>query len=606
MSRRKLFLEAQNANIRSNIDEERGKLLEAAFLVESALDEFEGLVFSEAQRGGESNDVDVGREHDPVIDLLVAALTSVPGTLLQKYYKLESSGGTIGQDSHQYLSSMEESCFNAACISSDVILKYFLDETQMVLHLGGCLGESHIYELVEQLASLCESPHGMGVIIICPIVRLLNVLAENRHMERILVEKEGINNQEFEYHPPPSLFTMPAKDTLRLIQMLLRLIFEEHSSGLEEMSSHVALFTSYLLEHFADMTLAETGYASFDECESLFRLWADGMNEHMTRRLNDRDASDVPHLISQFQIENIQTALQFIERAEALIESFAKGEMNDETRDQNVDCCIAAVQDCIRHVVMAVTVTEAVEKLGLYLDPEIRVIFNPLLVAFATFVASGLQDAMHLVVRLLHLADDLLLRLCHTDLGVEFLKQLDCDNRQDQIITIALLRALESNCISGKGRFLLEIAADRAQTAGAGNNSDPFPKRQRFSRLGGQPSYIMDMSGSSGTDDCTKDQRDLAEVLIMCMTLSQSYHEGGMDKTAVEESSCIASSLITDRDSTNVVLDPLNPWHSLNVTSLKELTSTLEISADDETDAISSYVLSVPSCLNTRATNNSI
>jgi hypothetical protein len=116
----------------------------------------------------------------------------------------------------------------------------------------------------------------------------------------------------------------------------------------------------------------------------------------------------------------------------------------------------------------------------------------------------------------------------------------------------------------------------------------------------------MDMSGSSGTDDCTKDQRDLAEVLIMCMTLSQSYHEGGMDKTAVEESSCIASSLITDRDSTNVVLDPLNPWHSLNVTSLKELTSTLEISADDETDAISSYVLSVPSCLNTRATNNSI
>jgi hypothetical protein len=88
--------------------------------------------------------------------------------------------------------------------------------------------------------------------------------------------------------------------------------------------------------------------------------------------------------------------------------------------------------------------------------------------------------------------------------------------------------------------------------------------------------------------------------MILCMTLSQSDIDEGIDRSSMDQISCIASSLMPQVEKQQV-LDPLNPWHSLNINPLKELMSRLETSqGEPATDAIVSYSLAVPSCFATR------
>jgi hypothetical protein len=567
---------------RSKLDEER-RWMEIALNVERALSDLEGVFHPSISL----------EDYGDLIDLLVAVMTSVPNALLRKLYKHCS-----GEGRHKYISSIEEICFHAACISSDLIVKYLLNGD------GFCgLGESHAEELVEQITTLLDAEHGMGIDCLYPIIQLLNAVTEQRHMERSFVER-GYVGQDFEYHDPPRLFHMSAKDTLRLIRISLRFMDNAVNSMY---SSHVGLFTSHLLDHFSEMTLIETGHTSCEECD-LFRTWADGMNEHMTRRLTDNDAAAVLNLISKFQIDSIQSALELIDRADVMIASLLSNDEMDGGKEDRVGDAIAAVHDGIRHVTMSVSVTEVMEKLGLEFDPEIHLIFHPLIVNFATFVAAGLQEALvsqhellgHESQGLSYLVDDLLVRICRTSIGNDFLKHCD-DDRCDEVLTIATLRALNSGCIAGKGKFLLDIVADRAQTEEPRPNNEPLAKRHCYiGNFNCKGSYALHSSRRTNTADSTTSKRDMTDLMILCMTLSQSDIDEGIDRSSMDQISCIASSLMPQVEKQQV-LDPLNPWHSLNINPLKELMSRLETSqGEPATDAIVSYSLAVPSCFATR------
>ncbi|KAL7516951.1 hypothetical protein ACHAWX_001921 [Stephanocyclus meneghinianus] len=610
-----------------SIAEARRHLMEAAHCVEGAVGDIEAGIFhcyDGADAQGVEVDANDGDQDGALIDLLVSILTLVPSTLLQRQHKLECMGDTTVEERHHYLSSIEHVCFSAASISADVILKYVVgnDDVQFL----GSLGENHVDQMMEHLLSLCDTmcTHDMGGTILLPIVRILNALTENRHMERILFDNT-IYVGDFEYDSPPSLFHISAKDTLRLIRALSkRVVFESTPNSLDvsaslrvEMTSHVGLFTAYLLDHFADVALAEIGHTSFKECPSLFVLWANGANEHMARRLNDDDAMDVCELISRLQIESIQSALEMVERAESIVSTFISDEANQD-KEGSIEGCVAAVHDCLRTVTMAVISTETIEKLGLESDPEVHVIFHPLIVAFASFTAAGTREAVLLSRRTLvgqegegltHLADDLLLRICGTTIGMDFLQH--CDNgKRDEVLTIALLRALDSSCVSGKGKFLLDIASHLAQPAGEDQSHPELQaKRRCYSHIDRQPPSFMDSSHGKNFENRTTYQREMVDVLIMCMTMSQSSHHESVDMSSVGQTSCIASSLMmTGQDNRHHTIDPLNPWHSLNIDSLKEFVCKLENSpsASDEElgiDVIRSYSASVPFCLETEAAN---
>ena len=69
--------------------------------------------------------------------------------------------------------------------------------------------------------------------------------------------------------------------------------------------------------------------------------------------------------------------------------------------------------------------------------------------------------------------------------------------------------------------------------------------------------------------------------------------------------------MLSDQNNAQHALDPLNPWHSLNIDSLKESISKLENSQSTlpeelGTDSILSYSSSVPRSLDTGAANLSI
>ena len=343
------------------------------------------------------------------------------------------------------------------------------------------------------------------------------------------------------------------------------------------------------------------------------------------RRLSNEDANVVLDLITNFQISSIQSAYHLVERADAMIVSLScqdvdngsTGTSNDIIRSEN---CAAAVHESIRHVGIVVSVTEVMEKLGLEIDPEMHVIFHPLIVSFATFVASGLQEALDSPylslgqegVGLSHTADDLLVRICRTSLGLDFLKHSN-DISRDEVLTVAVLRALSSGSISGKGKFLLEMVSNRAHDDMNSPNSNgrellPMAKRPCYSNF--MSTHLRARMMMDSNDN--KQSRDMVDLMMLCMTMTQSNLDEGYDRSSIDQASCIASSLMhndTDQKEAAAVIDPLNPWHSLNINTLKELTCSLLGDSDVEHDAsiassasvIGKYSDAVPVCFDTRA-----
>ena len=536
----------------------------------------------------------VVEDDNDLVDLLIAAMTSVPDTLLQRLYNFELTGDEMDAQQHQYyISSMEEICFNSACISSDIIIKHVIHGDDI-----SNFRQSHVRELVEQVIFLCEE-EGVGMDILCPIIELLNAAVDQRQMRRALFD-QGCVGQDIEDTDPPSLFDMCAKDTLRLIQMLLRPMDSEMSTFQSR------YFASHLMVHFADMVLVESGHSSFGECQDLFRVWANGTDKLTARRLTKNDIRVTLDSILQFQVDNTQAALQLLERTDEMMAAFTSSEdMDDDADSDDSDDCIATVQDIIRRVSMLVTVTEVMDSLGIQSDPEMNVYFHPFMVNFADFVALGLHEAF--VSRLIdlgqegqalsHLADDLLVRMCHTSNGTEFLRNCD-DARRGDVFTVAILRALSSGCIFGKGKFLLEMASNLAQEVEDNPNSEPSAKKQCSGNFDVKPLL-------GNTTSSTKAAHDMAEMIMLCMTLSQCNCDEGVDRTSIDQTAWIASLLMSpDQNAKHQVLDPLNPWHTFNANFMEELTPKPETDSQDErsNDTDSLYSSAMPSCLDTSST----
>ena len=549
-----------------SIDEERGRLFDLALDVERCLADLE------------TNHELLQQQQDEMVDLLVECIT-IPNVLFRKGYKLECA--------KESLSNMEEICLNIVCISCDCLIQY--------LGYPDFSFDCHIDTLVEQVISLCEEQH-WGIHMLYPIITFFNALADQRKMEELFERRPA--GYKFEYDDPPYLLRTSAKDTLRLVQALLR-VGESTMDSCQW--SHIGLFTSHLLGHFAEMALLETGHSTFEECNGLFCTWANGANEPVARRLTETDTDAILALVSQLQIDSVESALHLIDKSDTLVASFLTDyRMNEEANNKNnVESCLAAIYESMRHVNMAVSMTKVMEKLGMSFDREISNIFHPLIVAFTAFVATGLQEALmsftlhHDEQGLSYVADDLLLQILHTSIGVDFLKQCD-DVKRDEILTVGLLRALNSGYITGKGKFLLELAAEYAKAEQVDFNSKPSFKR-RF-HVSADKNVLNDSSHRAS---------DMTGVLILCLTLSQSNIDDGIDQTLVEQIASMALSLMpNDQGGTNYALDPLNPWHSLNINPLRELTSTLDNSPEEyANDAITAYSSAIPSCFNTRTAN---
>ena len=649
----------QQQQSRQKYKEERERLLDIALEIERSVADLESVVhtsndgnhnhhdraLNNNDGNNNNNDVSTATTTIDMVESLVALLTTVPNALLTKLYNVEYASGQIilrndnntivrQQQRHhnhgnQYVSSMEEICFNAACISCEILRMYIvqdIDGSFIDSLTGGGYTREFIDRLIHYLCSSDDDLLLLGRNIRYPIIQVMNTIVEQREMERTLLleEERGYNNNSidnhdfFEYydnhHRGLVVFHMSAKDTLRLLQMLLRWIMGgrggargitggsiSSSNGVDESQySHVGVFTCHLLHHFANMTLTESGmYTTFHECQDLFRVWVEGgvrehtinnnnnsMNMSIPRRLSNEDASVVLDLITNFQISSIQSAYHLVERADAMIVSLSCQDVDNGSTSNGIirsENCAAAIHESIRHVGIVVSVTEVMEKLGLEIDPEMHVIFHPLIVSFATFVASGLQEALDSPylslgqegVGLSHTADDLLVRICRTSLGLDFLKHSN-DISRDEVLTVAVLRALSSGSISGKGKFLLEMVSNRAHDDMNSPNSNgrellPMAKRPCYSNF--MSTHLRARMMMDSNDN--KQSRDMVDLMMLCMTMTQSNLDEGYDRSSIDQASCIASSLMhndTDQKEAAAVIDPLNPWHSLNINTLKELT----------------------------------
>ena len=136
---------------------------------------------------------------------------------------------------------------------------------------------------------------------------------------------------------------------------------------------------------------AENRSAAFGFSEA----WANGVDGGVARRLNDEEAREVRDLVVRYHVESIRKASQSTENAETVIgAAIAESEENNCVDNNVLESVAIALQDTVRHVNMAVTATEVVEKLGLEQDPDIRVIFHPLILSYTRFVASFSNDAI--------------------------------------------------------------------------------------------------------------------------------------------------------------------------------------------------------------------
>ena len=257
---------------------------------------------------------------------------------------------------------------------------------------------------------------------------------------------------------------------------------------------------------------AENRSAAFGFSEA----WANGVDGGVARRLNDEEAREVRDLVVRYHVESIRKASQSTENAETVIgAAIAESEENNCVDNNVLESVAIALQDTVRHVNMAVTATEVVEKLGLEQDPDIRVIFHPLILSYTRFVASFSNDAILFLRgarRSAHegeetsvLSDDLLFGLC---------------------VAIGLLRAAGSRCIAGRARFLLDLAADRARGT---DDEDPLPKRRRHGSDFGRGRSSQPNAGyeTDGLPPSEETRGEKTNILLACLALSRSDHDDG-------------------------------------------------------------------------------
>lgn len=535
--------------------------LSTAKNVETALSNYE-LALSSAHNGGAGEPIyfignEDGNDQASIVDLLVAALTCVTRHLMQQCGK-HYLNGMVGSSASNtnFVTSMEQCCFAAACISANMLMKWFCHTNDN--HDIPLLEMRHIDEMIEEIAVASEDD--VLSQFVEPIVTVVNSAVERQHIASSVYDEEG-----------DRIFSnkLSAKDGLLLATSLMqRFICQPRESSEIEASSHISLFISSLLEHFRGV-LTDVGGREFRE-------WADSFNE-FERNLNDNEMAHIPALISQFHVLGIESALSLLESAESAIES--SGECG------NVESIVVTVQDTIRASMIAISTTETMQSLGMMQNPQIRLIFDPLVVSFTKFVLSGVQKALgilrkfncsHDIEGICVIADDLLFRLCCTANGLEFFKT-DETGAEEEILAVVLLRALNAGCIHSKAKALLDLAAESARNISQDNRSSLVgisSKRQKFNSSlsvscgGGKPSSLDGLQNNTSGS--------MIDVLLCCLSLSQQGHVTS-GHTHIKDMSCITSALMFSDESTeeeatedsNVkVVDPLNPWHSLQLRPL--------------------------------------
>jgi len=575
------------------------RCLHVAKCVENAVSNYELAVFShhneamspQHHNSNETNDGDI-------VDLLVAVLTSVPRNLFQRLNSMGESVHSPHQEDEDCISSMEQVCYNAACISSDIIRKNFLCATLNMEH--PMLEDRHIDDLIDEVVQICndETPIGSWSRV-DPVVRLINSLSEGREIDRCIREREqGSCDGEDGYE---TLFSrLSSTESLRLANALMYRFLCEREDPNVEPSSHVGYFISYLLGHFASISEVEMGYNSTDErTVGLFEVWADEVDQHMVKRLNEGEARDTYTFIVRYHFATIQSALHLIENAESFIgDAISASEKNDGVDESAVESLSVELQDSIRHMAMVVATAEVMDKLSLDHDPEIHDIIRPLITSYTRFIASSLHDAMlflrsacdssHGGEEISILADDLLFRLCRVTIGFEFLR----NSSEGEVIAIPLLRAMNSRCIVGKARFLLDIAAHRVsvtEKVNISNNGQPVSKRQRLDSSMGYVQLPPDRHGpSEGRGE------DMVDVMLACLAFTRSNQE---DRSlSARQASCITSALMFSEEGASddghgrmAAISTLNPWHTLQVKHLQKLANSEPYSRDNEEALGDSY-----------------
>ena len=102
------------------------------------------------------------------------------------------------------------------------------------------------------------------------------------------------------------------------------------------------------------------------------------------------------------------------------------------------------------------------------------------------------------------------------------------------------------------------------------------------------------------------------DILLACLALSHSNQDSERpDSTVVKQASCITSALVFSQDVTSTdgnkqreitPIDPLNPWHTLQVKPMQKLAAAFEsLTNDEETPyrSVLAYALSTPHLLDT-------
>ncbi|KAK1747601.1 hypothetical protein QTG54_001564 [Skeletonema marinoi] len=569
--------------------------LSTAKNVEHALSNYE-LALSSVHNGGRGEPIyfignEDGSHQQSIVDLLVAVLTSVNRHLMQQCGKHYLNGMISSASSSNFVTSMEQLCFTAACISANMLMKWFCQSDNFTDDIP-LLEVRHVDEMIEEVAVASEDD--LLSQFVEPIVTVVNSTLERQRIASATYDEEGVI----------IIFSnLSAKDGLLLATSLMqRFICQPQENAEDETSSHISLFISSLLENF-HLFLAEAGSGQFE-------AWADTYNEYMERNLNDNEMANIPALVSQYHVLGIESALALLENAESLVESSGESE--------NVESIITTVQDTIRASMIAISTTETMENLGMTQNPQIRVIFDPLIVAFTKFILSGLQKGLDILRRfncshdiegICNIADDLLFRLCCTTNGLEFFKS-GGSGEEEEILAVVLLRAMSDGCIQSKAKALLDLAAESARNANQDNrpsSAEVSSKRQRlnssltFSGGGGKPSSLgsLQKDTSSGS---------MIDVLLCCLSISQSGHVTA-ERSHIKEVSCITSALMfsdapteeVSEDSDEMVVDPLNPWHSLQLKPLIQLMEDENSSPNSNESApmmesLIAYTSALPPC----------
>ena len=584
--------------------------LHAASRVENAASNYELALYEHHHRHGEfpravrdshEDDDDgcvfAGEQEDSIVDLLVALLTSVTRTLQQAEYSPKGAEICNPQQEMDYMSSMEQICLSFACIASDVLRKVF--------YRG--INDTHVYDITDEIVLICNSDPSIRVSSnLEPILRLLNSLSEFQDLEMLMYEREhGTSNDDGR-----TLFShLSSKETLRLIHILMHRILRDHENQCAvDASDHIGYFVGYLFRHFAIIVREELGYDSYDEFTTdLFEAWALGIDENMMQRLNEDEMKDVHEMIIRLHVVSIQSALHIIENAESVIRrNITQSEDNDNIANGAPESIMVVMRNAVRYITMEVNIAEMMDRLGLEQDPEVHVIFQPLLTLIARFTVSCLHDALHFlrdacdstqeVENVTMLADDLQWRLCRVTIGQQVLNDLSW-HEADDVLALSLLRAINSPSFVGKTKFLLDIAANRAQATDIRAVTSPgefIAKRRR-------------LESNSGGEQLPEERRgDAMDVVLACLALTQfNYDNDEPDTASAKQVSCLTSTLMfTEKDTLGdktrhrTLIDPLNPWHALQVKSLQQSTSLLLDDNGNLDVATSAYVNATPHLLN--------